>query len=230
MVFKADSDDFDDSTPGNDVDLLVPSSALKGDYMVVVIMTTDNRPEILVTAPSTEPWRLFQGPIDIPFFVGSPPGCWLFRKVVSQDDEDNAGTKTYIWSFDGAEEQIGWLGLYDPVTFGEYALNAQSGKSTVADAPSVTTTTPHEIVLFCGWKDAGVAFVSTPNGSAIERVHARAGGDDTTTSARLGIVEQTYDVPVATGDKGFTHEFIESSGFTFSLIPLGTEWSPGVGT
>lgn len=220
MAYKATDIDNGGTTTGYDPVLTVPASAITGDRMVVVVMTSDNNPSIAPTPPATETWTLEASgsmPID-GTAATSPAAVWIYGKDVSADDEANAGTKTYTWTFGGAEEQIGILLLYDPAEFGEFAKNELTGNRTSIDAPEVTTTVANEIVLHCAHKDGGVVFTGFPSGDATrasEIIGATNGA-----GAAIGMVEETYAGTGGTGAKTFTHATFPSNGWTFSLRPL----------
>ena len=219
MSFKAVDIDNGGATTGYDPVLTVPGSALEGDRMTVVVQTSDNDPSIAPTPPATETWTLEASgsmPVDGTAAV-SPAAVWIYGKDVSADDETNAGTKTYTWTFGGSEEQCGVLILSDPATFGQFAKNELTGTRTTIDAPSVTTTVANEDVYHCALKDAGIAFTGLPSGDAT--VADEIFGATSGAGAALAIVREEFASIGATGVKAFTHASEESNGYTFSLEP-----------
>jgi hypothetical protein len=222
MSYKTVDIDNGGSTTGYDPVLTVPATALEGDRMTVVVQTSDNNPAIPPTAPATETWTLESSanmPIDGTAAV-SPAAAWIYGKDVSADDESNAGTKTYTWTFGGSEEQCGVLILTDPATFGQFAKNELTGTRTTIDAPTVTTTDDDELVFHCALKDGGAVFTGLPSGDAT--VASEFFGATSGAGAALGIVREEYATPGATGTKAFTHASEESNGYTFSLVPTAT--------
>lgn len=219
MSFKAVDIDNGGTTAGYDPVLTVPGTALLGDRMTVVVQTSDNNPSIAPTPPATETWTLEASgsmPVD-GTGATSPSAVWIYGKDVSQDDEDNAGTKTYTWTFSGSEEQCGVLILSDPAAFGQFAKNELSGTRTNIDAPTVTTTVNDEDVYHCALKDGGVTFTGLPSGDATV-AHEIFGATSGAGSA-LAIVREEFASPGATGVKNYTHASEESNGYTFSLEP-----------
>lgn len=221
MSYKAVDIDNGGTTTGYDPVLTVPASALESDRMTVIAFTSDNTPDITPTPPSTETWTLESSgsmPVD-GTGAASTPAVWIYGKDVSSDDEANAGTKTYTWTFAGSEEQLGILLLTDPAEWGQFAKNELTGTRTTIDAPTVTTTIADELVYHCALKDAGVAFSGFPSGDATrasEIIGATNGA-----GAAIGVVEEEYASTGATGTKTFTYASSEeSNGFTFSLEPL----------
>lgn len=220
-IYKAIDIDNGGTTSGYDPVLTVPSATLEGDRMTVVVVTSDNNPSIAPTAPSG--WSLEASgsmPIDGTGAV-SPAAAWVYGKDASADDETGAGTDTYTWTFSGSEEQCGVLILTEPAAFGQFGKDETSGTHTSIDAPSVTTSVANELVYHCAIKDAGVSFSGFPSGDATradETFGATSGA-----GAALGIVEEEYASPGATGTKTFSHANEESNAFTFSLEPLDTE-------
>lgn len=208
-------------TTGFDPAPVVPSVAVEGQRMTVVVSTSDNNPSIAPTPPATETWTLESSgnmPIDGTAAV-SPCAVWIYGKDVSADDETNAGTKTYTWTFSGSEEQCAALFLADAATFGQFAKNELSGTRTNIDAPTVTTTDDDELVFHCALKDGGAVFTGFPSGTtrASEIFGATSGA-----GAAMGIVSAEFASPGATGVKNFTHANEESNGYTFSLVPSAT--------
>jgi hypothetical protein len=220
MAFKAIDIDNGGTTTGYDPTLTVPASALQGDRMTVVVSTSDNSPDITPTPPATETWTLEDAgsmPVD-GTGAASPPAVWVYGKDVSADDEANAGTKTYTWTFSGSEEQCGILILTDPAEFGEFAKDETSGNSTSRDAPSVTTTVNDELVYHCAIKDNDAAFTVIPSG--ITR-WSEGFGPASDAGANMAGVEETYASPGPTGAKTYELPNNEVNTFTFSLRPLG---------
>lgn len=218
-IYKSIAIDNGGATTGYDPVLTVPANAAEGDRMTVIVQTSDNDPSIAPTPPATETWTLESSgnmPID-GTAAASPSAVWVYGKDVSADDEANAGTKTYTWTFAGSEEQCGFLVLTGPANFGQFAKNELTGTRTTIDAPSVTTTVANELVYHCALKDGGVLFTGVPSGDAT-RAH-EIFGDTGGAGACMGVVEQEYVSPGATGTKAFTHATEESNGYTFSLVP-----------
>jgi hypothetical protein len=219
MAYKAQSISNGGTTTGFDPAPTVPASTVEGDFMVVIVQTSDNNPSIAPTPPASETWTLQESasmPIDGTGAV-SPNAVWIYTKDASADDETNAGSKTYTWTFSGSEEQCGVLLLFDAATWGQFAKNELTGNRTTIDAPSVTTTVSNEIVYHCALKDGGVAFSGFPSGDstrANETFGATSGA-----GGALGMVEQTYASPGATGAKTFNLSSEEANGYTFSLEP-----------
>ena len=209
------------ATGGFDPVLTVPGAAVEGQRMTAVVMTTDNAPDITPTAPSNETWTLEASgsmPVD-GTGATSPPAVWIYGKDVSADDETNAGTKTYTWTFGGGEEQLGALILTDGADFGQFAKNELTGTRTSIDAPTVTTTVASEVVFHCALKDAGDYFTVLPSNDA--GVAEEIIGDSGDAGGALVIVAEEFLSTGATGAKTFTHGSQESNGFTFSLEPTG---------
>lgn len=215
MAFKNSSVDNGGTTTGYDPAPVVPTGALEGDFMVAVVLTTDNSPSIAPTAPSG--WTLESAgsmPID-GTGAASPPAVWIYSKDVTADDETNAGTKTYQWTFSGSEEQLAAIFLFDPTAFGQFAKNEVSGVHTTIDAPSITTTTANELYYYCAMKDSGTEnFSSGPGGT--QRLSETL-GSTSGAGATIKIFESTQVTPGATGAGTFTHSSEESNGFTFSV-------------
>ena len=220
MAYKSKIVDNGGTTTGYDPTLTVPADTLLGDRMTVMVFTTDNNPSIAPTPPATETWTLEASgsmPID-GTAATSPVAVWIYGKDASQDDEDNAGSKTYTWTFSGAEEQIGILYSFDPSTFGQFAKNEVTGTHTSIDAPSVTTTVTNEEVFHCAIKDGGALFTAIPATNFNEE------RTSTATTGAEGVIAVSYGSfasPGATGTKTFTHATEESNGFTFSMVETG---------
>ena len=100
-------------------------------------------------------------------------------------------------------------------TSGPGATNLITGTHASIDAPSVTTTTPHEIVFHCMFLDSGSA-TDPGKPSGTERVDDEFGAANDG-GARLTVIEEVYPTAGATGAKTFTHASNESNGFTFSV-------------
>lgn len=220
MAYKAQSsDNFGASDTGNVV-LTVPASAVEGDLMVAIILTADDNPDETVTPPATESWTVRDARFD-PTGATSPPASFVYSKVVSADDEANAGSKTYTWQLNQAIPHAGVLLLYDPADWGQYAENVQTGTGTDATAPAVTTTSNNEIVVFCVFKDGGTSGQITPPGAEGDTTRFNdVWGATTDAGADFAIVERTQASPGSSGTKTFTISLNERSGFTFSLEPL----------
>ena len=216
---------FKDSTEDNwglevgPVVLVVPGLTLEGDYMTVVLETTDAINAGTITPPAG--WTLEESgsmPLD-DTGATSPPAIWIYTKIASADDETGAGTDTYTWTWSGGEEQAGICLLYDPVTWGQFASDNAGGDGdrTTGDAPSVTTTSNNEIVLHCLYLDRNL-ISGLPSGTLR---HNDKFGPDSNAGAGLAVVEETFPTPGATGAKTFTHNLKENAAFTFSLIDSG---------
>lgn len=238
-VKNTDTDGFGANTTGNDPTLTVPANAVQGDYMVVLFMTDDNNPAQTITPPASETWTLQESgsmPVDGTGAV-SPPAVWVYTKVVSADDEANAGSKTYTWQDSaGSEEQAAILILLDNVSgWGEFATNVLTGTRTNIDAPSVDTSEDNEIVFHGAFKDNSAVFTGLPSGTSVVN---SGWGPGTDAGAAFGLVYEVYPSNGTTGTKNFTHASNESNGFTFSLRPTnaggatsvdGAEDTPAVG-
>lgn len=219
MAFKASSISNGGTTTGFDPTVTVPGSAVQGDRMTVVVGTSDNSPSIAPTPPGTETWTLEAAgsmPVDGTGAV-SPAAVWIYGKDVSADDQANAGSKTYTWTFSGSEEQCAVLLLTDPAEFGQFAKNEVSGNVTSINAPSVTTTVANELVYHCALKDNPAEFTGFPSGT--QRWN-ESFGPSNDAGAAWGGVEQLYATPGATGTKTYTLSNNEANGYTFSLRPL----------
>ena len=225
MPYKGDSN-VAVGTTGN-VILTVHANTVAGDTMLAIMMTVDNNPPVVFTAPTNETWTVEQANIVMGTQAASPPACYYYSKVASADDEANAGTKTYQWTLGSGEEKLGWMGLYDPATVpGQWANNAQTGTGTIATAPSITTTVSDEIVFHCVYRDSATAFTGLPSGNLRLNLIAGSGASGGT----LAIVEDTYATPnTVTGTKNFTLTTDERSGFTFSIepAPSGGDFTQG---
>jgi len=216
MAYKSQEESFGDTSTGFDPDLLVPADALEGDFMVVCVQTSDNAPDISPTPPSNETWTLAESgsmPID-GTSAASPNAVWIYYKDVSADDEANADSKTYQWTFGGSEEQMGVLFLFDPAVWGQFAKTELTGNRTSIDAPSVTTTVADETVYHCCKKDSGTAFTALPSGTV--RVNENYGATNGAGAAHA-LIEEVFASPGATGTKTFEFDSEECDSYTFSV-------------
>lgn len=215
----------DDDTAGYDPVLTVPASAVEGDKMVVVVTTVDNEPDITPTAPATETWTLERGPIEYTPDTGSPPASWIYSKDVSADDETNAGSKTYTWTFSGSEQQHGFLVHTSAATYSDVTPNTAS--AVTIDAPSIDTTVNNTLVVFIGVRSADNFWDTLPTGLDAQLLHDLIGSATETTTGALGCIaayRNEYASPSTTGAKTFTYDTqIAGSvhGITFMLEPTG---------
>lgn len=231
MSFKS-ATSVKSATPGDgfDPDIVIPSGTLEGDALVVLVGTSDNSPDITPTGPSG--WTLQAAgsmPVD-GTGAASNPAVWIYLRDdgASADDETNAGTGTYLWTFSGAASQFGMMINADPATWGQFAKNELTGNRTTINAPAVTTTDADELVFHCALKDDSALFSGFPSGTQFLNITIGTGAG----GGAFGGVHAEFGIG-DTGVKAFTHASNESNGFTFSLAPTAapaedeTDTTPG---
>jgi hypothetical protein len=175
---SADSSIANNSTT---IDINKPAGVIDGDVMIASIAFSVVAMPLTITAPSgwTEVRKATNG-------GGSAYGVAIFRKAASSEPA------SYIWTFPSALYLAGGISAFSGVD-NATTVDVESGGAG-ANAPSVTTTQPGDMLIASFFGNANQTF-SPPVGmtEAFDRV---------TTSTTFTSVEQAYALRPAAGATG----------------------------